>query len=136
MSNICLLVYFSATLFCGVKFAAVILAQNRDGEIIPYRDLIIQNTQSLQELERKQLGTIALQSELLKDLADMKIRMALREQELNAYRWAIGVIYIAMVAQLGAWIFSSVLSRQFRKDLNIEEVIRKRIEKEYKPEKD
>jgi hypothetical protein len=110
IGNIVVLTHLAAVLSIGAVFANHIVAQTVP--ISTLTEQIIKNTGRLDRLEDQQKADIAFESEMLRDLSELKLNVAVVQQELSMYRWGIGIIYVVLVGQLGVAVFTLLLRRE------------------------
>jgi hypothetical protein len=110
LGNIVIVAHLAAVLSIGFMFANTIVAQT-----VPLNSLteqIIKNSGRLDRLEDQQRADVLFENEMLKDLAEIKLNVAVLQQEMSMYRWGIGIIYVVLVGQLGVAVFSLLMRRE------------------------
>jgi hypothetical protein len=110
VGNVIIIAHLAAVLSIGFMFASTIVA-----ETVPFNSLteqIIKNTGRLDRLEDQQRADLLFENEMLKDVAEIKLNVAVLQQELSMYRWGIGIIYVVLVGQLGVAVFTLLMRRE------------------------
>jgi hypothetical protein len=116
VGNIILGVHMLGVVVIGGILASSLWAQTQGyTNIRPTGELerqIIVNTGRLDQLEQQQRNDMIFETAMLKETAEISKSVSLVQQELTLYRWALGIIYIVLVGQLGVAVFSLLMRRE------------------------